>query len=156
MARKIQDPLHTELKSILERMLDRNEEITARAVTRYHSLLKNPSDITRSVERKKLLEDSQRRQLELRTWAGKIKVSGASLVAEKIQSAEERIRALEEDEAARIASHLAMIHSVAEIGGTAKLLKFYQSHAAIRDRLYKQGALPSSFLIESDTGKARP
>jgi len=39
MARKIQDPLHTELKSILERMLDRNEEITARAATRYHSLL---------------------------------------------------------------------------------------------------------------------
>lgn len=37
MARKTLDPLHEELKAVLEGLVARNEDITARAVSRLHS-----------------------------------------------------------------------------------------------------------------------
>jgi len=148
MARKPTDPSHDELKAVLKGMLDRDEDITARAVTRLHPTLKNASDFTRHSERKALLEEAQTKQGELRKWVGTVKKTGTTVSAEKLQTADERIRELEEDEAARIASHLAMIHAVAELGGTAKLLKFYETYSDIRDRLGKQGALPHSMFTE--------
>lgn len=148
MARKSTDPSHDELKAVLNGMLDRDEDITARAVTRLHPTLKNASDVTRHPERKALLEEAQTKQSELRKWVGNVKKTGTAVSAEKLQTADERIRELEADEAARIASHLAMIHAVAELGGTAKLLKFYEAYADIRDRLGKQGALPHSLVSE--------
>jgi hypothetical protein len=147
MARKTKDPSHAELKAVLQGMLDRDEDITARAVTRCHSVLKNASDITRSEERKALLDEAQAKQVELRKWVGKVRSTGTTVAAEKLQAAEERIRELEANEEARIASHVAMIQAVAELGGTAKLLKFYGTFSTIRDRLAKQGALPSSMHV---------
>ena len=143
MARKTKDPSHSELRSLLADMLNRDEDITARSVARLHSTLKNASDYTRNVERRELLERAQAKQDELRSFARKVKRDGSKVSAEKLQAAEERIRELEADEAARVASHLAMIHAVAELGGTAKLLAFYKSYSDIRDRLHRQGALPS-------------
>ncbi|ALT77154.1 hypothetical protein AT984_08060 [Paucibacter sp. KCTC 42545] len=82
-------------------------------------------------------------------FAGKVRHDGARATAEKLQSTQERVRELEANEAARVASHLAMIHAVAELGGTAKLLAFYRTYADIRDRLHRQGALPSPFADAS-------
>jgi hypothetical protein len=149
MARKTKDPSHAELKTILQGMLDRDEDITARAVTRCHSALKNASDITRSDERKTLLDEAQAKQVELRKWAGRVRSTGPAVAAEKLQAAEARIHELEADEEARIASHVAMIQAVAELGGTAKLLKFYGAFSSVRDRLAKQGALPSSIAKDA-------
>lgn len=143
MTRKTKDPLHTELTAVLEGMLERNEDISARAVTRLHSTVKNASDITRHNERRALLERFQAKQLELRKFAGKVKHSGTAIAAKKLQAAEEKISVLEGNEAARVASHLAMILAMCELGGTAKLLKFYKEYANIRDCLSRQGALPA-------------
>lgn len=143
MARKAIDVSHEELKHVLQAMLDRDEDITARGVARHHPSLKNASDITRHEGRKALLTKAIERQEELRLLAGKVAKTGTTAAAEKLQAAEERIRELEANEAARIASHLAMIKAVAEIGGTAKLVKFYESYADIRDQLSRQGALPA-------------
>lgn len=145
MARKTKDPTHSELKDVLAGMLDRDEEITARAVSRVHSTLRNASDITRHDERRALLEQAQAKQLELRKFAGKVKHSGTAIAAKKLLAAEERIREFEANEAARIAAHLAIITAMCELGGTAKLIKFYKEHARIRDQLARQGALPSPF-----------
>lgn len=144
MARKTKDPSHVELKALLSDMLDRDEDITARAVARLHSTVNNASDYTRHVERRALLEEAQAKQQELRKFVGRVKRDGSKAAAEKLQAAEARIRELEADEAARVASHLAMIRAVAELGGTAKLLAFYKSYSDIRDRLSRQGALPAA------------
>lgn len=141
MARKAKDPSHEELKLALQTLLDRDEEITARGVARLHPSLKNASDITRHEARKALLDEAVKKQQEIRRFAASVKRTGTTVAAEKLQSLEERLRQLEANEAARIASHVAMIQAVAEIGGTAKLMKFYEAHAEIRDRLHSQGAL---------------
>ncbi|MDO8261787.1 MAG: hypothetical protein Q7T21_01025 [Gallionella sp.] len=148
MARNTKDPLHTELSAILEGMVERNEEISARAVARLHSVVKNASDFTRHPERRALLERFQTKQLELRRFAGRVKHSGTTVAARGLQAAEEKIRELEGNEAVRVASHLAMISAMCELGGTAKLLKFYKEFASVRDQLARQGALPAQFTVE--------
>lgn len=144
MARKAKDPSHEELRHVLQAMLDRDEDITARGVVRLHPSLNNASDITRHEARKALLDEAIQKQQEIRRFATSVKKTGTAVAAEKLQSLAERVQELEANEAARIASHLAMIQAVAEIGGTAKLVKFYEAFSSIRDRLAKQGALPSS------------
>lgn len=145
MARSTTDPQHAELTKILESMLDHDEEITARAVTRQHSSLKNASDITRHEGRRTILHAFQSKQAELRKFAGRVRNKGTTIAAKSLQAADERIQELEANEQARIASHLAMITAVAELGGTQKLQKFYKDYAHIRDQLLRQGALPAQF-----------
>jgi hypothetical protein len=145
MSRKTKDPTHSELTSVLEGMLERNDDITARAVSRLHSTIKNASDITRHSERKALLGQFQLKQSEIRKFASKVKHSGTAVAARNLQASDERIQLLEANESARISSHLAMITAVCELGGTAKLLLFYKQYSQIRDQLARQGALPDSF-----------
>ena len=149
MTRQLKDPLHKELTVILEGMLDRDEEITARAVSRLHSTIRNASDITRHDERRAILERFKVKQIELRKFASKVRHSGTTKAAKVLQAADERIRDLEANEDARIQSHLQMINTVFELGGTAKLQKFYKEHARIRDLLARQGALPPELTGET-------
>jgi hypothetical protein len=148
VARKTHDPQHEELKAVLEGLLERNEDVTARAVTRLHSCLKNASAIVRHQERQQILEQYQTRQKELRKVAGRLQHAGTAAAAVKLQASIERVRELEENEAARVASHLAMIHAVAEMGGTAKLQQFYRRFAHVRDSLEREGSLPRQFINE--------
>lgn len=146
MARKTTDPNHTELKSILEGLLARDEDVTARAVARLHSTLQEASSVTRNPERRVLLADFQTRQVQLRAAVRGVKRTGTTVAAEKLQASEERIHELELAETARVASHVAMIHAVAELGGTAKLQQFYSKYAQIRDCLSRAEALPAQFM----------
>ena len=146
MGRKANDPLNTELTAVLEGMLLSDEDITARAVVRLHTTINNPSDFTRNVERRTLLQLYQAKQADVRRLSSRVRGSGATLTARGIHSLEERLNELEDNEDARIASHLAMITAVCELGGTAKLRKFYESYAEIRNRLARQEALPSPLL----------
>lgn len=146
MSRSAKDPEHIELSVILEGMLERNEDITARAVTRLHPGLKNASDITRHGGRRAELEKFQKKQLDLRKFVGKIRNSGTTIAAKALHASDERVLELESNENARITSHLAMITAVAELGGTQKLQKFYLEFARIRDQLARQGALPPDFI----------
>ena len=148
MARKAHDPSHEELKSVLEGMVTSNEDITARAVSRLHSTVKDASGITRHPERREIREQYQARQAVLRKVRGQVQRSGTAVAADKLQVALERVRQLEEAQAARVASHLAMIHAVAELGGTAKLQRFYKQYADIRDRLAREGSLPHEYQAD--------
>lgn len=148
MARKTKDPSHEELTAVLEGLLARNEDITARAVSRLHSSVQDASGITRHPERRQLLEQYQARQKELRKVLGQVQRSGTAVAADKLQQAMERVRDLEANEDARVASHLAMIHAVAELGGTAKLQQFYKQYAGIRDRLAREGSLPPEYQAD--------
>lgn len=146
MARKLIDPQHEELKAVLEGLLERNEDVTARAVARLHPSVKDASGIVRHPERRQILEQYQARQQELRKAMGKIRRAGTSAIAEKLHASEERSQQQKDSIAALVGSHLAMIDAVAEMGGTAKLLQFYKRFAAIRDTLSREGALPQPFI----------
>ncbi len=146
MARKRHDPDNTELRKVLTEMLAEDIAIGAREVVRRHSSIKNASDITRSPERKAILDDFAAKQAELRKLVGKVKRTGTAIAASELQKAKARIAELEAGEAARIESHLAMISAMAQLGGTAKLQMFYSKFAVIRDELARQGALPASML----------
>lgn len=148
MARKTIDPNHLELKAVLDGLLERNEDVTARAVARLHPSIKDPSGFIRHAERRALIELYQAKQVELRAAVDKVRRTGAAAAAAKLQATTERIRDLEESEAARVASHVAMIHVVSNMGGTGKLLQFYKQYSQIRDTLARDGALPAQFLAE--------
>lgn len=148
MARKTKDPSHEELTAVLEGLLASNEDVTARAVSRLHSSVKDASGITRHPERRQLLEQYQARQKELRKVLGQVQRSGTAVAADKLQQALERVRDLEANEDARVASHLAMINAVAELGGTSKLQQFYKQYANIRDRLAREGSLPPDYQVD--------
>jgi len=74
------------------------------------------------------------------------------MAAKDLQAADERIRNFEANEDARIRSHLQMINAVLELGGTAKLQKFYKEFSRIRDLLARQGALPRELTGETAPG----
>ncbi len=150
MVRKTLDPLHEELRAVLEGMLERNEDVSARGVARLHSSVKDASGIIRHAERRKILEEYQARQNEFRAAVTKIHRTGSSAAAAELQAASERVRELEDGESARIESHVAMINIVAELGGAAKLLQFYKRFAVIRDTLARDGALPNQFLSKTE------
>ena len=80
----------TEIVNVLEALLERDEDITARAVARLHPSIKAASSIIRSEYRLKLLEQYQARQKEFRGWQGRLsKVSkgkaASALPAKKIR-----------------------------------------------------------------------
>lgn len=147
MPRELQDPQNAQLTATLEEMLAGNLSISKRAVARrMHPTFKSASDITRNERRKALVEEYEKRQATLRTLTARVAKTGTAAAAEKIQDLESRVKRYEENEAARVSSHLAMIHAVAELGGTAKLKKFYGKYAQIRDHLARECSLPSEHL----------
>jgi hypothetical protein len=126
-------------------MLAHDDDIAARAITRIHTTIKNASDLTRHVGRRALLEEYQAKQAEIRRFAGRVRNKGSAIAAINLQVFDERIKELEANEDARIASHVAMIVAMAELGGTEKLQQYYKQYSRIRDHLARQGALPSTF-----------
>lgn len=161
MGRKTKDPDNIELTAILEELLANDVDITARAVVRMHSSINNPSDFTRNASRSHALHLYQKKQEEVRKLSKRIGGSGSSFAARSIEALESRLKELEENEDARILSHIAMINAVCELGGTAQLRRFYTNYSAIRNSLVDQGALPSLLkediqLVEQSTASKRP
>ncbi|MFM0218015.1 hypothetical protein [Paraburkholderia caledonica] len=144
MARKTSDPTNADLIFILEGLLERNEDVTARAVARLHPTVREASSIIRNADRRALLEKYQKKQSDLRTAVRRVTHSGTTAAAIKLKASADRIQELEENEVARVSSHVAMIHAMAELGGTAKLKRFYEAYSNIRDALAREGSLPSS------------
>lgn len=133
-----------EMRQVLEALLERDEDITARAVARLHPRINAASSITRSPERSRLLEHYQGRQAEFRRWRGRpSKLSGAA-AAGALAERDMRIAELESQVALLTASHLAMIRAMGELGGFSKWAQFYDMYSASRDQLAKLGALPQA------------
>ncbi|RWK24910.1 hypothetical protein, partial [Mesorhizobium sp.] len=126
------------LEELLEAMIAEGDAITVRAVCRRSDgLFKHATDITRNEIRRGMVESAVKKQEILRTTvdrASKISRTGLErLVAMK--NAE--IAQLQADKELLIASHRAMILSVAEIGGFATWKRFFERYQATVDRLEK-------------------
>ncbi|MHC9085969.1 hypothetical protein ACYX7E_13195 [Luteimonas sp. RIT-PG2_3] len=137
-----------EMRRVLEDLLSRDEDITARAVARLHPRINAASSITRSAERSHMLAQYQERQAEFRRWRGRTgKLSGAA-AASALADRDVRIAELESRVALLTASHVAMIRAVGELGGFSKWAQFYELFRDSRDQLAQLGALPEA-AIES-------
>ncbi|WP_222564419.1 hypothetical protein [Novilysobacter antarcticus] len=133
-----------EMRQVLDDLLARDEDITARAVARLHPRINAASSITRSKDRSRLLDEYQKRQAEFRRWRGRPgKLSGVA-AASALADRDVRIAALESQVAILTASHVAMIRAVGELGGFSKWAQFYESYRSSRDQLAQLGALPEA------------
>lgn len=133
-----------EMRQVLDDLLARDEDITARAVARLHPKINAASSITRSVERSRMLAQYQERQAEFRRWRGRpSKLSGLA-AAGALADRDMRIAELESQVALLTASHVAMIRAVGELGGFSKWAQFYDSYSGSRDQLARMGALPEA------------
>ncbi|WP_305805185.1 hypothetical protein [Stenotrophomonas sp. YIM B06876] len=133
-----------EMHRVLEDLLSRDEDITARAVARLHPRINAASSITRSVERSRMLAKYQERQAEFRRWRGRPGKLSGDAAASALADRDVRIAELESQVALLTASHVAMIRAVGELGGFSKWAQFYESYSDSRDRLAQLGALPGA------------
>jgi hypothetical protein len=128
---------------ILESLLDRDVDITARAVARLHPSLKAASSITRSESRSTLVAQYRHRQNEFRRWRGRVGKRAADQNAAALVDKESRIDQMEAMVALLTASHVALLRSLGELGGFAKWAAFYERFREARDALQKIGAIPA-------------
>ena|ERR1700676_763735 len=136
------------LEEVLEAMLVDDETITARAVIRrMGGMLKHATDITRNEARKALVADYSQRQEKIRAAVERsTKLSRAELERQvTLKNAEiERLRAEKE---LLIASHRAMILSIAEMGGFSTWKRFFEKYQTAIDALDEMGALPRAEIV---------
>ncbi|MDE2419653.1 MAG: hypothetical protein KGO49_00530 [Gammaproteobacteria bacterium] len=144
MARISKDENNIELIKILDELISNNVDISAREITRRHPLFSSASSITRNAERKKLVEIYKQKQEEMRQWQSRLSKTSKNDIAEKLTSQEIIISDLEMTVKSLTQAHLALITSVAQIGGMNKLLQFYENYRDIRNILADVGALPDS------------
>lgn len=137
-----------EMRRVLDDLLSRDEDITARAVARLHPQIKAASSITRSKERSRMLAHYQERQAEFRRWRGRPGKLSGDAAASALADRDVRIAELESQVALLTASHVAMIRAVGELGGFSKWAQFYESYRGSRDQLAQLGALPEA-TVES-------
>ena len=133
-----------EMLSVLEKMLEADETITARAVARRHPTIKHASSFTRHPARSDLLSRYQEQQKRVRNLARRIPKRSKAQIANQLAEKDMLISELVLDRDALRCFILAMIQAVGEAGGTPRLAKFYADYRAVRDRLGKLGVLPQA------------
>jgi hypothetical protein len=131
-----------EMVSVLEKLLELDENITARAVARLHSKISYASTITRSQFRSELLAIYQEKQKDIRTHVSRIKKRSLGNTAVELAKKDQKIAELEKQVEILTVSHIAMIRVVGELGGMSKWLKFFESYKNVRDELQKLSAMP--------------
>jgi 16S rRNA G527 N7-methylase RsmG len=131
-----------EMVQVLDGLLERDEDITARAVARLHPSISAASSITRSESRSKLLASYQARQKEFRRWRGKLSKLSKEKAATALAEKDARIDELERQVVLLTASHVAMIRAVGEMGGFAKWAQFFEDFQSVCQQLTKMGAMP--------------
>ncbi|MQW64029.1 hypothetical protein GHK33_15705 [Sinorhizobium meliloti] len=136
------------LEELLEAMIAEDEDVTVRAVCRRSDgIFKHATDITRNEARRRTVEAAIKKQETIRTAVNRsTKKSRAEL--EKLAAAKNaEIEQLQADKELLIASHRAMILSVAEMGGFATWKRFFERYQASIDRLEQMGSLPAASVI---------
>jgi hypothetical protein len=141
-ATKIAD-VDESMLGILESLLERDVDITARAVARLHPSLKAASSITRSKSRSTLVAQYRHRQNEFRRWRGRVGKRAGDQNAAALVDKQSRIDQMETMVAILTASHVALLRSLGELGGFAKWAAFYERFREARDALQKIGAIPA-------------
>jgi hypothetical protein len=142
VARKIQDEDNRELEGVLQELLSQNIDITAREVARRHSSLSSASTITRHLGRRKLVEEYQKRQSEMRAWQARLGKGSKEQVAAELAAQQAKISELDETVRTLVTGHVALIAAVAQVGGMSTLSKFYANFRDVRHQLTLAGAIP--------------
>ena len=137
-----------EMESILQEMLERDEDMTARAVARVHPRVKAASSITRNPDRSALLAGYQKKQEEYRDWRKRLTKRSRDSTAMDMAEKDVRIKELEQQVEILTASHVAMLRAVGELGGFAKWAQFFESYKEVRDNLAKLGAMPDADIFQ--------
>lgn len=136
-----------EMQKILEELLAKDVTITAREVARLHPKIKAASSITRHTGRRLLLEGYQARQNEYRGWSTKLAKQSKANMAAMLADKDIRIAELEGQVELLIASHVAMIRAVGELGGFKKWLQFFEGYRELIVKLETLGALTKADII---------
>ncbi len=136
------------LAQILDGLLQRDENITARAVARLHPHIRHASTITRNPSRSDLLAQYQSKQLDIRKHLGRLNKRSKESTAVELSSKDQRIAELERQVDLLRASHVAMIRAVGELGGMSKWMKFFEKYKGVRDQLRELNALPAKDVAE--------
>jgi hypothetical protein len=134
---------------ILESLLERDVDITARAVARLHPSLKAASSITRSESRRALVAQYRDRQNEFRRWRGRAGKRSGDQNAAALVDNQSRIDQMEAMVALLTASHVALLRSLGELGGFAKWAAFYEHFREAREALQQIGAIPAENKFRS-------
>lgn len=142
-----------EMREILDTLLANDENITARAVARLHPSITAASSITRSDSRSSLLTEYQVRQTEYRRWRGRIGKRSGLETALSLADKDLRIAELESSVQILVASHIAMLRAVGELGGFSKWSQFYADYREVRDKLVKLGAVETLVPMGIPTNK---
>jgi hypothetical protein len=135
-----------EMVHILQEMLEADETITARGVTRRHPSIQHASSITRHGKRSDLLARYQAIQTERRAWLARLPKHSRVETAAQLADKDIRISELERQLEILRASHLAMMRAVGELGGVSKWLRFFEDYRGAREELKKLGLLPNAEL----------
>jgi hypothetical protein len=139
---------------VLEMMLENDETITARAVARKHPRLKQASSITRNASRSRLLAQFQEKQRQYRTWSARAPKRSRDQLAAQLAQKDSRILELERQVEILRVSHIAMMRTVGELGGTRKLLKLYEGYREVRGELQRLALLPKGEVKPFELAKA--
>lgn len=129
---------------VLQQLLEQDLDITARAVARLHPTISSASTITRSEQRATVLEEYRIKQLEFRRWQKNISKRSSANVAMSIADKDMRIAELEKQIEVLVASHLAMIKVVGEMGGFSKWQRFFEMASEALAQLSLLNAIPES------------
>lgn len=144
----LQDEDVSVVRSILEELLSIDQDITAREVARRHPSLKAASSITRDPMRRGLLSEYQQKQKNLRQWAARTQKTSATSVERILADRDARISQLERQVEVLVASHVAMLRAVGEIGGFGQWARFFEKTSPIRAMLAEMEALPASEILQ--------
>lgn len=136
------------VQSILEDLLSIDQDITAREVARRHPSLKAASSITRDPVRRALLSEYQHKQKDLRQWAARTQKTSAASVERILADRDARIAELERQVDVLVASHVAMLRAVGEMGGFGQWARFFEKTSPVRELLAEMGALPAGEIVQ--------
>jgi hypothetical protein len=134
------DPDNEELKEILAAMLSENVDITARAIGRRHSVLRDPSAFTRNRKRLELVRYAQQRQSIARQAQARPKASKLEVLAAGLKQRDNDIVKLQSKVDALAASYAAGIRAVQASGGMRGLERFWRDYKSIADEVRAAGA----------------
>lgn len=136
------------VKTILEDLISINQDITAREVARRHPSLKAASSITRDPTRRAMLTEYQQRQKELRQWLTRTQKTSAASVERILTDRDARIAELERQVDVLVASHVAMLRAVGEMGGFSQWARFFEKTSCVRTMLTEMGAMPTGEIVQ--------
>lgn len=136
------------LRELLEKLLEDDLDITAREVARRHPTIKHASTLTRSPSRRRLLEEFQKRQVELRAWLKRSRDRSQKTLFQDLAKRDLQIQELERKIKVLQIAYVAMVRVVASLGGMSKLLTFFERYQNLRNELTRMDLLPESQVLQ--------